>query len=325
MNKINTHIACIISLSLLLATSTNFAMSETISILTGNVFEKILKQMWQPTSNEPMTPEELLQNIGKISSLKQIDECKEHIKQQIDQELIAEVALQTNLPTKDVQEWIKNERHATKEFLQLKNVGYNSHGLTNLLQSVYDKIVKLMKHSFSLPQPIYEKTIAIIQEENLDPNKITITHDRSYPAIAYASCQRHPITRKITRNPILGICPPLYRKNTSSAEQDFTLNHEMNHIKLCHTAIHTKMLSHPTPDNISPYAKEANINSIKERQANIHTALKNKELARTGVAEECFYRPHRYILDKKQHCNEMWIIWDLMRQEEQLKQQNQLS
>jgi hypothetical protein len=315
MNKINTHIARIIGLSLLLTTSTSLPMFN-IPKQIYNWIEQYSEQKrfasFTSSNNTNDIGSKLL-NINAISTIETIDKCKEHIKEGIADEMIKEYVNLTGLSYNSVKQEIDDIQNQVKSALQQPN-NYPNH----------DK---------NMPQDLQDMALKTLTRNNINPNNIDTHYEKNqlYSAAAGVSYPNNTIFSRIIfyhlKHPtffvknkqmafILCVNETLSHKNKHI--QEFVLEHEAKHLTLGHNPIEVIL----TPIHEQNDLKNAW--SIRERQANLHAALEGPDFAYTGMQNEC-YRPHTAILNKKEHCNEMRVAYALMQQEEKLKQQNQTS
>jgi hypothetical protein len=226
----------------------------------------------------------------KIMNLKQLLETtKEHYKELPPerQKLIDQLPLLIKIPQGDfdsIQKQIIEEITSIKE--ELANTEKSSLGL----------------HDPNLPSFIYNDLYTSILEEKINPYNIQIEYMsgvRNEPN-ALASSNGFP--------PQIHIYEAFITKSENF--QLFAYKHELFHIILRHSLEKTRIKFH--------YNSNLNtLNSIHEREANIHAASRNLSLAYTGKKKECS-TPHSDIINQEYHCQEMTYLYELMKRKEEL-------
>jgi hypothetical protein len=231
--------------------------------------------------------EEYLKKINNLSSITEIDNEITTIKDGIYQELITELSHITKKPYDTLKKSTDSKRNRIKKTLQKKPYFF------------------IRRHDTKIPLSIYNDLHKSMLDENIHPDNITINY---LPNINHSrSADATDLLRHIN----------IYHKLSEDSPnlQLFIHKHEIHHILLKHLS---SLLT------ASFYTNDLkNLISIKEREADIHAASKNLDLAHTGMQHRCTLG-HLNITNDQHHCEEMTIMYELMKRKSELSKNQQV-
>jgi hypothetical protein len=225
-----------------------------------------------------------LQKIKNIQNIEEVNSMVEKINNEVYKECLQELQSKTGFPYDDLKSLIDTKRKDIKESLQQNNFDAS--------------------HDPNMPEAFYSKTIKALKEDDINPKNIRLTYAHTNDSRHSASSigplffREDPQPEIIFYNAILEM---------PEFEQDFTRAHELAHIKLRHTPIEYLLKKNDM----------YKLDSILEREADIHAASKNSYLACAGAEHRCSYG-HRDILDEQAHCFQMQFMCELMKRKEEL-------
>jgi hypothetical protein len=269
MNK-SKYILKIFSLSFLLFASPIFSMFNN-TIRWGkkrNDYEAKLKQ---------------IQNLTTVSA---VNDKIDAIKDEIYDELLAELEHINNIPSEILRIFINYQRMCMEEILQ-----------KNFLSAP-------AIHDPNIPSSLYQGILSIFKAEKINPNNINLRYVENTNDEELLKAEAIDLNITLTRltdfiKPTIEFYESL--SSDTQATKDFVCLHETKHLLLRHPSLHGT----------------AEVTSIKEREADIHAASKSTAFAFTGQIRRCTLR-HANIIDGKSHCETMKIMYALMKQKEAL-------
>lgn len=227
-----------------------------------------------------------IQQLGTVAAVNhEIDTMKNNILN----EYLMELTVVTKLPYDDIQAYIHDKRTTIKKRLEKH---------------------KPQMHDPNIPSSMYKEIQAAISEENINPQSIRLE---------YKTGSHDRILAKTVDGDYSGMAPtiwiyePLSQK--SETDQIFIYHHELQHVLLMHTAI--------TMNYYRTDLRNKKLPSIEEREADIHAASKNSQIAYNGMLRRCNIK-HTQIINQENHCSEMGLMYELMKQKEKLAQKESL-
>jgi hypothetical protein len=284
MNQKNNYLLNILIVPFLFTFSSNMAM---ITIMFKPMFAVSFAERLEQTKREKRIAE-----IKKLSTIDAVDHEIDTLKNNIYQECLTELASIIDTPYDSLQKRINRKRAFIK-----KTLHKNSDSPKN--------------HDPNIPSSMYQQLIRVISEMQINPNNIDLKYITSSETSGLLASANSGASQK----PYIKIYSGLSEHSHDS--QNFIYHHELQHILLDHPSIHSTISLFNESYNSSQKSK---LISIQEREANIHAAAANINNARMGVEKSCIFS-HPEIINQKEHCTEMVIMYKLMKQKEKLSKE----
>jgi hypothetical protein len=286
------HYLKIVILSFFFASSSTYAMFESLNKRMAQWHERIEQEKKQ--EKEEAEKRKKLKTIKQLTTITAVDHEIDMIKNLIYDERLKELERITGQSYDTLKRDMDHNKNAMKERLQEKPTNFRLFMGTAFSLHTHDPKISL---------PMYQDLCKSISEEGIDPKNINIIYNSNSTCAASAT--------DLTPLPTITIHSPLLHESEFS--QKFVYKHELSHILLLHhSCSQSAYITTLNEDNIKA------LQSIHEREANIHAASKNSHIAHAGMQRECMYDGHTRIIDNQNHCKEMQIIYELIKRKEQL-------
>jgi hypothetical protein len=216
-----------------------------------------------------------------------------NIKKKVYEELIKE------LEGKTVWTWLSFKRR----------IDYERKIIKQCMQNAYQDAT----HDSRIPSFIYTELNEVTKKKDINLKSINIGHAVNSAKNRWAmdAYDGWLFLHKFCILPKINIYEEYIQKYQQYDETDrmFVIEHELWHIFLRHSKIITIANS---------YGNVKKLQSIVEKEADIHAASQNARLAHAAVKSRCFNGPHPHITDKDSHCEQLKYLYELMKQKEQL-------
>ena len=277
MNQQNNYILKSLILPFLFAFSSSNAM-----------FGPLIKRtaQWQENKRKHETK---LKEVRQLTTVTAVDHEISTIKNDIHKECFTELGYITKFPYNELENLFDKEKTLVKKALQK------------------EKPYITQEHDDNIPLSMYKNLIFTIQEEKINPKNLKLKYKikpNNKTLMADSRGASYSTKARIRIYNILSQC--------SKSCQLFTFYHELAHLLLCHGLIDLfAKTASPGKPNMTKLL------SIEEREADIHAASKNAQIAYSGMEQRCTFG-HTLILDSQSHCHQMQIMYELMKQKEKL-------
>ncbi|HEX4068609.1 MAG TPA: hypothetical protein VHX42_00785 [Candidatus Babeliales bacterium] len=280
--------------SLLFVFSLNFPMSFPF------IEQRMIKQR-KKIQQAKRKHAEKLQAIKNLKTVEEVDTAIHEIKNGIYKEIITEIASLTNRPYDLTKHLFDAERNIVKKLLQSENPYITQ------------------KHSKDIPSSMYNDIISVLQEAHIDPKNVTLKYSPNGDEGLLASAKGATFNSHLYpyfKKPRIRLYAAV--NDRPKVRQLFVYSHELYHILLRHSSMKIKTAIYHS--NGIHNSNIDNLISIQEREADIHAASKNRQMAHAGMISRCT-SGHSEIINEKKHCYDMQVMHELMKQKEKLSQQ----
>ena len=246
-----------------------------------SMFNNTIK--WGKKRNDYEAKLKQIQNLTTVSA---VNDKIDAIKDEIYDELLTELEHIKDMPSEILRIVINYERMHMEELLQK------------------DFPSAPVIHDPNIPSSLYQGILTILKAEKINPNNVNLRYMKNQDNEELLKAEA--IDSNIILTSLSDFIKPtiIFYKSLSSdsqAAKDFVCLHETKHLLLRHPLLHGT----------------AQLASIKEKEADIHTASESTTFARAGKERRCTLR-HANIIDGKSHCETMKIMYALMQQKEAL-------
>lgn len=225
--------------------------------------------------------------------------CKiAQMKENASRKSIQELAHITGKPYEALKTQIDLERDITKEILKIPT----PHPLAT--------------HDPRIPAPLYKTMCTTMQDEGLNPHSVKLTYKTDSQDTHLLADSRGFIFANgfpiglLRSAPKIQFYPPL--SQGSQADQFFTCGHELWHILLLHNSMGYIARTH------NPNTDTERLYSLREQEADVYAASKNKEIAHAAAIARCTVGRHAAIVENESHCQQMQMMYALLKRKDEL-------
>lgn len=261
-----------------------------------------------------------LKDIQNIKTVVEVDAAIDNITARQYENILTELQRITYRSYDDLEKEINEQRRITKKLLKKENPHAD--------------------HDPNIPNSITEQLCEALSHYHINPNNINFAYKNSDDAAATAYsgnmfAKSSIYKSKMINKPRITIYNLLLKQPHD--DQRSVYHHEISHILLQHTYIRdlawNKLPNILEETTTEPYTASeiwykkkgiSPLSSLIEEEADIHASLSSTPIAYTQMQQRCSYWPHTHIIDAQKHCEQLTVIYNLMKHKDELSQEKSL-